>query len=131
MGSSYGEKQLDTVWLVLQNIDRIPNKPLDNVKLDCLQEFVVENNINIMVLTELNTAWDCLHYASLVGAKCGSTHCRALFCAICNDTCAPNHVGLLQYRMHHPHPTNVEKQSLACIQTHMRPQHFTRCEKSS
>jgi len=62
MGSSYEKKQPDTIQLVLQNIDRIPNKPAGNVKLDCLQEFVAENDINIMALTELNTAWDCLHY---------------------------------------------------------------------
>jgi len=30
---------------------------------------MVENDINIIVLTELNTAWDCLHYNERLQAK--------------------------------------------------------------
>jgi len=67
MGSS-NEKQPDTIQLVLQ-VNGIPNKPLGSMKLDCLQEFVAEYNINIMALTELNMAWDCLHYNKQIPAK--------------------------------------------------------------
>jgi len=39
------------------------------MKLDCLWTFMAEYNINIMALTELNAAWDCLHYNDRLPAK--------------------------------------------------------------
>jgi len=63
------KKQLDTIWLVLQNVNGIPNKPSGNMNLDCLRAFVADNNINIMALMELNMAWDCLHYNKQLQAK--------------------------------------------------------------
>jgi len=33
-----------------------------DIKLDCLQAFTIENDIDILAITELNTAWDCLHF---------------------------------------------------------------------
>jgi len=59
MGTSI-EKTPDTIRLVLQNINGIPNNTKGAMKMDCLHTFTTENNIDILALTELNTAWDCL-----------------------------------------------------------------------
>jgi len=58
MGTQIGKKQPDTICIVLQNIDGIPNNIKGGIKLDCLHKFTKELEINILALTELNTAWD-------------------------------------------------------------------------
>jgi len=69
-GHQLGKKQPDTIWLVLQNVDSIPNNMKQgDIKLDCLQAFTIENDIDILAITELNTAWDCLHFNKQWPAK--------------------------------------------------------------
>ncbi len=68
-GHTLGQKQPDTIRIVLQNIDGIPNNIKGGIKLDCLHEFTKELEINILALTELNTAWDQLDYKDRLLAK--------------------------------------------------------------
>jgi len=69
MGTPTGKKQQDTIQLVLQNVDGIPNNTKGEIKLDCLYTFMVEHEIDIPALTELNMAWDCLEYKDCLPAK--------------------------------------------------------------
>jgi len=62
METQIGKKQLDTICIVLQNSDGIPNNIKGGIKLDCLHVFTTELEIDILTLTELNTAWDQLEY---------------------------------------------------------------------
>jgi len=57
-GHQLGKKQPDTICIVLQNVDGIPNNTKGSIKLDCLHTFMMELEINILALTELNKAWD-------------------------------------------------------------------------
>jgi len=68
-GHQMGKKPPDTIRLVIQNVDGIPNNTKGAMKLDCLHTFTTENDIDIMALTELNTAWDCLNYKDRLHAK--------------------------------------------------------------
>jgi len=71
-GDTNWKKWLDTIWLVLQNVDSIPNNIKGGIKLDCLHAFTLENDIDILALTELNTTWDQLEYKDQLPAKtCG------------------------------------------------------------
>jgi len=57
-GHTLGHKQSNTIRIVLQNVDGIPNNSKGDIKLDCLHKFTKELEIDILALTELNTAWD-------------------------------------------------------------------------
>ncbi len=61
-GHRLGEKQPGTIWFILQNVDGIPMHKDGDIKLDSLKQFTNENQADIIVLTELNTAWDKLPY---------------------------------------------------------------------
>jgi len=70
MGTHTGrKKQPDMIRLVLQNVDGIPNNTKGEIKLDCLYMFTQEQEIDILALTELNMAWDCLEYKYCLPAK--------------------------------------------------------------
>jgi len=69
MGPPIGKKQPDTIQLVLQNVNGIPNNTKGRIKLDCLHLFTLDNDINILALTELNTAWDKMEYKDHLPAK--------------------------------------------------------------
>jgi len=69
MGTHTGKKSSDTIWLVLQNVDGLPNNTKGEIKLDSLYTFMLEQEIDILVLTELNMAWDRLEYKYRLPAK--------------------------------------------------------------
>jgi len=62
-------KKTDTIRIVLQNVDGIPNNIKGGIKLDCLHTFTTKLEIDILALTELNTAWDQLDYKDRLPAK--------------------------------------------------------------
>jgi len=68
-GHTLGKKQPDTIRLVLQNVDGLPNNSKGEIKLDCLYNFTLEHEINILALTELNMAWDRVEYKDRLLAK--------------------------------------------------------------
>jgi len=68
-GHTMGHKQSNTIRIVLQNVDGIPNNSKGDIKLDCLHKFTKESEIDILTLTELNTAWDWLEYKDWLPAK--------------------------------------------------------------
>jgi len=68
-GHIMGHKQSDTIQIVLQNIDGIPNNNKGDIKLDCLHKFTKTLEIDILALTELNTACDHLEYKDWLPAK--------------------------------------------------------------
>jgi len=61
-GHHFGVKNNKTIWVMLQNISGIPQDPDGDIKLDSLRLFMRDNQADIAALTELNTAWDLLHY---------------------------------------------------------------------
>jgi len=64
-----GEKQPGTIQFILQNVDGIPTHEDGDIKLDCLKQFANENQADIIVMTELNTAWDKLPYEKRLPKK--------------------------------------------------------------
>jgi len=58
----WGKNPTDTIHMVLQYVDDIPMNQNRDIKLDCLCMFTLENQIDILLLTELKTVWDLLHY---------------------------------------------------------------------
>jgi len=68
-GDTNWEKQLDTIQLVLQNVNGIPNNMKGDIKLDFLHSFMLKNNIDILALMELNMAWDQMEYKDCLPAK--------------------------------------------------------------
>jgi len=68
-GHQLGNKQLSTIWFILQNVDGIPTHEDGDIKLDCLHQFAIENQADIIALTELNMAWDKLPYEARLPRK--------------------------------------------------------------
>jgi len=68
-GHQLGKKNLDTIRIVLQNVDGIPNNTKGDVKLDSLLNFTREAEIDILALTELNVAWDKIDYKLCLPTK--------------------------------------------------------------
>jgi len=69
MGTQIGKEKPDTIRIVLQNVDGIPKNTKGDMKLDSLLNFMREAEIDILVLTELNVAWDTLDYKARLPAK--------------------------------------------------------------
>jgi len=61
-GHQLGQKQQGTIWFILQNVDSIPTHEDGDIKLDCLHQFMIENQADIITLTESNTSWDKVPY---------------------------------------------------------------------
>ncbi len=68
-GHQLGNKQKGTIRLILQNVDGIPTHEDGDIKLDCLHQFTTANKVDIIALTELNTAWDKLPYQARLPSK--------------------------------------------------------------
>jgi len=68
-GHRMGNKQMGTIRLILQNVDGIPTHKDGDLKLDCLHQFTTANQVDIIALTELNTAWDKLPYQARLPNK--------------------------------------------------------------
>jgi len=68
-GHQMGKKPEGMIRVVLQNVDGIPHNKQGDMKLDSLRLFTEEQEIDIMAMTELNTAWDCLEYNDRLPAK--------------------------------------------------------------
>jgi len=65
-----GKKPLETIQLVLQNVDGILNNTKREMKLDCLRTIMEEYDIDIMALSELSAeTWDKLNYKDRIEAK--------------------------------------------------------------
>jgi len=57
---------------MLQNMDGIPTHKDGNIKPDCLYQLTTDYQVDIVALTELNTAWDKLPYNERLPHKtCG------------------------------------------------------------
>ncbi len=69
MGSPDEKKTEGTIRIVLQNVGGIPHNKQGEMKLDSLWLFMEQQEIDIMAMTELNTAWDCLEYNDRLPAK--------------------------------------------------------------
>jgi len=69
MGTYFGGNPPGAIHIVLQNANGIANNKQGAVKLDCLHLFMEEQEIDIMAMMELNTAWDCLDYRNRLPAK--------------------------------------------------------------
>ena len=68
-GHHMGKKQPGTIRFMLQNVDGIPTHEDGDLKLDCLNQFTKKHQIDIITLTELNTAWDKLPYTARLPSK--------------------------------------------------------------
>jgi len=68
-GHKWGKKRPDTLRIVLQNVDGIPAYKKGDLKMDSLHSFTQEAEIDILALTELNSAWDCIDYQARLPAR--------------------------------------------------------------
>jgi len=68
-GHKLGKKNKETIRIVLQNVDGLPNNTKGKVKLDSLLLFTQEAEIDILALTELNVAWDRVDYKARLPVK--------------------------------------------------------------
>ncbi len=68
-GHQMGRKNPDTIRIVLQNVDGIPQNTKGDMKLDSLLTFTREADLDILVLTELNVAWDTINYKARLPTK--------------------------------------------------------------
>jgi len=66
------KKQPGTIWLIIQNMDGILTHTDGDPKLDCCYQLTTEYQADIIILTELNMAWDKLPYKAWLPQKtCG------------------------------------------------------------